>query len=599
MGGHYGSIHVRTQNAKAVQAALGKLSHEHKIKFLLAPLIEDWVTVFPSDNGQDFRITEALAGEISAPIIHCLVHDDDVFAYQFHNEGKLVGTYNSCPDYFGGEPEPRGGNVDLLRPILPDSVNIDQLKCLLDAGRFDFEVARLKQFSDLLRLPNAVSAYEYLQNGEREGIKLWKQFVHIPDLTAERVAKRSAKAKANAEMKQMSKDGFLVLEIVGQKTPHPLFHTSPVWCVDPNTSEVLLAWAGSPIGAATPMRVSRINPQTGEATTTGVEFSSHVCCMAVNSTGEWIATGCACGDWKTQVWDFTNGKLVAEIPQSRAVGYVGFSQDGKSLYSLSEKTITVADPSRADSIKTVLLPDASRTMVLHPAGEYIVAESQGMLVLVHLPTGTVLKTLWIPLPSGPERDLLEHVASKGISQQFLKSIEGHMPKDETEATRARMGRHFLPKQNIFSLGFGTLGNYLFCGTSAGLCVLAWDKILAASDMNAIDPLAFVPAEQQLREDGIPDHQLIYAVPADSLGKRVLFAGLEGKVKFVNFADGRIGDLLSPPIRRPFWQLELTPDRKSLIGTAIPKPEGKGNKREPSCFQIWNYKALCVAAGLNW
>ena len=24
-----------------------------------------------------------------------------------------------------------------------------------------------------------------------------------------------------------------------------------------------------------------------------------------------------------------------------------------------------------------------------------------------------------------------------------------------------------------------------------------------------------------------------------------------------------------------------------------------NKREPSCFQIWNYKALCTAAGLDW
>ena len=58
-------------------------------------------------------------------------------------------------------------------------------------------------------------------------------------------------------------------------------------------------------------------------------------------------------------------------------------------------------------------------MVLHPAGEYMVAESQGMLALVHLPTGTVLKTLWIPLPSGPERDILEHAASKGIGQQFF------------------------------------------------------------------------------------------------------------------------------------------------------------------------------------
>ena len=322
-----------------MQAALEKLSHEHKTQFLIAPLIEDWVTVFPSDHGQDFRITEALAGTISAPIIHCLVHDDDVFAYQFYNAGRLVGTYNSCPEYFGGEPEPRDGNVDLLKPILSDPAKIHQLKRLLDAERFDFEVERLKQFEALVRLPNAVNAYEYLQDGERQGVKLWKQFVHIPDLTTERMAKRAAKAKARAEMKQMAKDGLLVLEIVGQKTPHPLFHTSPVWCVDPNTSEILLAWAGSPIGPATPMRVSRINPQTGEATKTAVEFSSHVHRVAVNSTGKWIAAGCACGDWKTQVWDLASGKLVADIPQSRAVECVCFSQDGNRLFSLSETTL--------------------------------------------------------------------------------------------------------------------------------------------------------------------------------------------------------------------------------------------------------------------
>ena len=599
MGGHYGAIHVRTVDANVIRIALEELSRASKAKFLLGPLIDGWVAVFPNENGQDFGVSEALAKKIHAPLLHTLVHDDDVFAYRFHEGGKLVDSYNSCPDYFGGDPEPRGGNVDLLQTVLPDAGRRDELRCLLEADRFDFEVKRLEKFSELLNLPNAVGAYEYLQDGEREGIKQWKQFIHIPDLTAERAGKRAAKVEAKAEMKQMIKDGLLVLEIEGQKTSHPLFHTSPVWCVDPNTSEVLLAWAGSPIGTAAPMRVSRINTQTGGATTTDVEFSSHVHCMAVNSTGSWIAAGCACGDWKTQIWDLRSGKLVAEILQSRAVARVGFSQDGQSLFSLSEKTITIVDPLRPDSIKTILLPHAAQTMVLHPAGEHIVAESQGMLMLVYLPTGAVLKSLWIPMPSGPERELLNYAESQGMGQRFLSNIEGHVSREEMEDARIRMERHFLPKQNIFSLGFGALGNYLFCGTTAGLCVLAWDKILAATDKGSIDPIAFVPAEQRVREGGVQGSQLIYAVPADSAGKRILFAGLEGKAKFVNFADGRIGDLLSPPVKRPFRQLELTPDRRSLVGTAIPKPEAKGNKREPSCFQIWNYKALCAAAGLNW
>jgi hypothetical protein len=64
-----------------------------------------------------------------------------------------------------------------------------------------------------------------------------------------------------------------------------------------------------------------------------------------------------------------------------------------------------------------------------------------------------------------------------------------------------MARHFLPRQGVFSLSFGALGNYLFCGTSEGVCALAWDKVMAVADMAEIDPQAFVPAEPRIRENG--------------------------------------------------------------------------------------------------
>jgi hypothetical protein len=236
-------------------------------------------------------------------------------------------------------------------------------------------------------------------------------------------------------------------------------------------------------------------------------------------------------------------------------------------------------------------------MVLHPDGEHLVAVCQGLVTLAHLPTWTVLKSVWIPLPPGPQRDLVEYVAAKGIGEKMMGSIEGHLPKGQIDAHRARVRRHFLPKQSAFSLSLGSAGTYLFCGTSEGLCVLSWDKLLAAADMEAVDPQAFIPAEAQTDEDGTPRSQLIYAAPVDSAAKRVLFAGLEGKVKFVNFADGRIGDLLSPPVPQPYWQLELTSDRAALVGTAVGQPQGR-NKRDAARFQIWNYKALCAAAKLD-
>jgi len=58
-----------------------------------------------------------------------------------------------------------------------------------------------------------LSSYEYLDSGERDGIQGWKQFIHIPDLTDEKAAKRAAQANIKAEKKRLQKEGLLLAEI--------------------------------------------------------------------------------------------------------------------------------------------------------------------------------------------------------------------------------------------------------------------------------------------------------------------------------------------------------------------------------------------------
>lgn len=598
MGGHYGTIHIRTEDTKAVRGALDALTCELNKKFLLAPTIDGWVTVFPEDCGQDFSISDALAQKITAPMLHTVVHDDDVLAYHFHDGGKLIGTYNSCPDYFGESSESRGGDVELLKKILPDAVRRGELKTLLDSPRFTFEIERLEKFVDLLGLPNGVGSYEYLQDGERGGIQRWKDFVHIPDLTAEKNAKQAAKLKAKAEMARLAKDGFLILNVAGGKTDHRIFSSRPIWCIDQSTNDVLLAWTGSPIGVAGLAKVMRVNIHTGKMDYTGINASSHIHCLAASPDGAWLAAGCACGDWKTEIFDLQTGKLVREIPQSRAVSEVCFNRTGRMLYSLSESTITVIDLNAGEAVAKISLPEASQTLLLHPSGDYLVAVCQGLFTLIHLPTQKVLKSLWIEQAPGPMRDLIEHVKAQKIDEQFLKAMPAGSA-EELEKRRRQMERHFLPKQPVHSLSFGSLGNCLFCGGRDGVNVILWDKILAASDMEGMKPQAYIPAEQLVREDTTSNNNLIYAMPVDSSAKRVLFAGLEGKVRFMNLPDERLDDLLSPPTKRPFANLQLSPDRTALIGTAISPPQVRSNKREPAYFQIWNYKLLCQAANLSW
>lgn len=489
--------------------------------------------------------------------------------------------------------------MDLLQAILPNDRRRDELKQLLQAARFDFEVRRLEKFAKLLDLPNAVGAYEYLQNGERHGIKQWKQFVHIPDLTNEKQARRAAKTKAKADMKKLVKDGLLILDLAGDKTAHPLFPSFPVWCIDASSNEVLLAWTGSPIGHAGVANVSRVDVRTGKMIDAGVRVSSHLHSMAASPNGAWLAVGCACGDWKTQICDLKTGKLAWEIPQSRAVSEVCFSQSNQALYSLSESTISEINPDTGTVNHKISLQDGSDKMVLHPAGEHMVAVCQGLVTIVHLPSKVVLKSVWIRQQPGPMMDLMEQIKTRQLDEKFMEVIQGGASSEERERIRRQMERHFLPKQGVFSVSFGALGNYLFCGTYEGVNVIPWEKILAASDGDAVEVQTFIPAEQMEQEEAVSIGNLIRAVPVDSVKRRLLFAGMEGMVKFVNFQDGRIDRLLTPPIKRPFWRLSLTPDRISLVGTATPKREARGKNGEPSCFQIWNYKALCEAANLDW
>lgn len=599
MGGHYGSIHVRTEDANEVRAALEEVARQHETKFLLAPGIGGWVTAFPNEHGQDFGVAESLAEKIKAPLLHCLVHDDDVFAYKFFEGGVLADQYNSCPDYFGGEPAPGGGDVCALRTVLPEVQKQAELRQVLEAERFDFETERLERFASILGLPNAVSAYEYLQDGERDGIKQWKQFVHIPDLTAERTAKRAAKAKVKAEMKRLAGEGILIMQLVGAKTNRPRFHQSPLWTINVATGEVLLMWSGGPIGADTPARLTRVDPRTGSVSDTKLNPSDHASSLAVSSNGQWLAVGCAFGDWKMQAWDLESAQLAFEIPQSRASNGLCFSRNGQTLFSLSEKTITVASGADLKTVGTIQLTEHGRAMAIHPQGEYLVVDSQGMLAIVHIPTRSETKTVWIDARPGLERELLERLGPQA-SARFLESLSPHVPASEMEQQQIRMRRHFLPKQGVFAMTFSPDGELLVCGTTAGVCIFDWPAVLGSPDMSPLTPKMFVEAEEQESEDekekSVPGHKLIYSVIIDSERNRVLFAGLEAKVRFLDLTEGVTGDLLVPPIRRPYWQLELTPDRTALVGTAT---HLGARKPEPQEFQIWSYPALCKAAGLDW
>jgi hypothetical protein len=153
--------------------------------------------------------------------------------------------------------------------------------------------------------------------------------------------------------------------------------------------------------------------------------------------------------------------------------------------------------------------------------------------------------------------------------------------------------------NAFNLKFGPDGQFLFCATSRGLVVLEWDKVLAAErstpdPLFTASPLPSEPPEQQPTENDYKN--FVYDLVYDEKAKRVLFAGNEGTVRFLNLSDGSTGFLLKPPAREFITTLQLSRDREFIYCYCVPSRH-EGPER-PHRMRIWNYRLLREAAGLN-
>jgi hypothetical protein len=184
---------------------------------LIGPVIDGWIGLYPEMNGQDERVGAAIAEQINADVLHLILHDDDVFAYWLYRRGDLVDSFWSAPGYFGednrAKDEAMAGNPEAFRPILAERVS--RLAGLLRRGEEQELTAddQLAEFAAVLRISNALSAYEYLKAGETEGVKKWRLFTEV---SAERVSAdaqvaRRRRSEVNAARKKLKSDRLLLL----------------------------------------------------------------------------------------------------------------------------------------------------------------------------------------------------------------------------------------------------------------------------------------------------------------------------------------------------------------------------------------------------
>ena len=479
------------------------------------------------------------------------------------------------PDYFEEvSPEDRErlkGRPELFGTLVDSQTKVQAIASLLGRTRDVFEEGRFRSLAKLLDIQNASTSYDYLIRGEPHGVTRRKEFIHVPDLTAEKAERKAARTAIRAELKRLKASGVLCLDL------------------QPRTFPGAMGVAFEPLHGGLLLNLSNLYPRSGEKVLhlrppwtdepepldLGVDTTP--ASLTFSRSGKWLAGH----DEQLRVWNWPERKLLNV--SGTGLRPVQFSPDENLLLCRSKKGFTVLSVETGQTIGSAMAeishPD---TMAWHPAGQFIVMRPrQDQLGIIDLVQGKTIKVLY----SGRVQD------SSMLSSVFERTLKG---AGFSEQHMAAVAQQFIRgTDEPFRVRFSPSGRLLFCATTRGLRVLEWEKVLGAE--KATPPALYATSPLKLGsaplDDGAQSTNFTYDVVLDEAARRVLFCDIQGTVWFFNLEDNRSGALLKPPERNATWQMLLSPDRQHLCCLSTMGDDKKAR------LQIWSYQKLLGAAGL--
>lgn len=615
MGGHYGSVHLRTSDRDSVHQAVQAIAAKRKRRCLIGPPLKGWVAVYPDNHG-DAEFCQAVAESVLGDALHVYVFDDDIFGYRFYRDGTLIDEYNSEPNYFEEQPPEEKarlrGRPEVFAEYVPRERDRRSLQELLSpeyAETVVFASETLERFARLLGLPNAVAAYEYLEDGETENITGWDRFVHVPDRAEERSRKAKIQDALNAEKQRLTNAGFLLTSRTGLLKPlvnsRLEFFTMPLICADHKPPGFLACWAEA--SGSEFHHIERWAPPWDQAPIPlELTIQDSVHALALSPSGRYLGVGHAYGNWKAQLFDFEKQSLLADIPHDRSAAWVGFDWHEKFLVSTGENEVIITSVTGAP-VRSIHIPGVDKPAI-HPSGVLIVPTHDGVLLFVELPSGRVIKSLKFvvdashrpePLYEGVSTDpnflAAMEQAKSALEEQFkeqgLDENESRLKAEEEigQAREMAAGRLAMP-EHVFALATSSDGKLFFAGTNDGVRVFAWDDVVRAKE-NVPPPLFAVPQKGASRRGPVPGTGgYVYALAHDEPGHRLVYAGLDGVVSALDLETGMNSVVLSVPAKPAIIRLSLSKDARTFCCVC---GLNSGNPRTgtPPELQVWDYIAL--------
>jgi hypothetical protein len=563
MGEFFDAIYTRGIDGETLSWQLTDAAHELNCCFLVAPEMRGWRAIYSSD-GQNGEVAKALHKLLKTEVLFTLVHDSDIFCYDYYRDGKLVDQYNSRPEYFGkvsaSKRQSLEGKPQLLLPLLRDPSDVGKLESILrsePAGDPFHASSQLMQFGELLGLPNCASSYDYLISDEEdEAIQRRAEFVHIPELQPEKAARALAREGLRAETDRMRAGGILLFE----QSPSPL---PPV--ADPAGRGFVTADRNTALRAVQ-RPIYLIAPPFGEGPTPLEIDAAPGHHVVLSASGRLLAV---VEQRRIEVWDRETATRVTTMESEPSVHGVRFLAEEKGLVAAGRRVqvFSLPDGKRVRTIEIAV----GHAMALHPAGSLLVVVSRRATVqVVDLEAGQVVRTFFL--------DRRQDLGFFGKMQVALLTAAVGKARKEADRKLARVENAMaaaaaeteepLTAEDPRTFLFTADGKYLICGTSKSAWVFRWRTLLASG---VETPPALYRYQPESKASGMPMAFLMQtdysagvgALAHDPETNSALLGCGDGVVRRMDLASGEVNTLLSVPGGNLIQWMTLSADSSLL------------------------------------
>lgn len=636
MGGFYGSIHARTEDRDRVLQGAERVARSRNLAILAGPAKNGWVGLYPELSGQDDTVGAEIARELGGEVLHLMVHDDDIFAYWLYRNGNLVDSYHSRPGYFGeefrAEEQQRAGQPEAFRPILGDGVR--KLAPLLDREAAPlFASMQLQSFAKLLKIPNALTSYEYLQQGEWTGIVGWRKFEELPkakppDAAADERRQRMSEGLLLATESREGDDlrtarcgdGFLAAwqtqasqgfrvtfdwrrpAAFGPKAP-PLSEANLILGLAADAS-------GQRIAVALRDRIEvRGTGSDDLPIVSTITVGEVVTGLALSPDGRFVAHSSETGEAITTVEE---GRRIATLPRVNRKAFVrhddqslAFHPSGEwlavggtalGLISLAgeprRRTLCPGGRHHYEQQIVASLTDADLDELERQQRQQLTAQLEQFRQLAS-PEATAKRLKGRGL-SAKQFEAMKPALEQAAASFSLESLEAMLTKRFEEMReqqrKARAGE--LPQAPAIAkeppevVGFSRDGRWLWCGGRQGLRVYRWDQVVAAA----------IPADEAI--DTPPpwwsSSRPVAAVAEERSGAALLFGGPTSELHRIDLETGAIREVARLPGPCHVTGLHFSAGGEALLTATAADPLKTGIRspsRIPSTLDVWDYERL--------